>query len=82
MGREVRCAEALRGIARIVNQRGAFGPLAFLQGGYMNEPIETIKISRPECPGGYCVINKSDLRPEDVLYAEEKKTANRKGKKP
>lgn len=43
----------------------------------MNESIETTKISRPECPGGFCIINKSDLKPEDVLFEEEKKPAKK-----
>ena len=35
--------------------------------------IETIKIARPECPGGYCIINKADLKDDDVVYGEEVK---------
>ena len=35
--------------------------------------IETIKITRPECPGGYCVINKTDMKDDDVIYGEEAK---------
>lgn len=47
----------------------------------MNSEIETVKIVRPECPGGYCVINKADLRPDDVIYGEEKRPVIRKGKR-
>ena len=35
--------------------------------------IETVKIVRADVPGGYCIINKDDLRPEDVLYEERTK---------
>ena len=41
--------------------------------------IETVKIARPECPGGYCIIDKSDLRAEDVIYGEEVKSITKKG---
>lgn len=34
----------------------------------MSEPIETVKIVREDVPGGYAVINKEDLKPEDVIY--------------
>lgn len=34
--------------------------------------IETIRIVRPKCPGGYAVINKADLKPDDVIHEEEK----------
>lgn len=37
----------------------------------MNEPIETVKVIRPDAPGGYVVINKDDLKPGDVIYGEE-----------
>lgn len=36
----------------------------------MNDTIETVKIVREDVPGGYCIINKEDLRPEDVIYGE------------
>lgn len=32
--------------------------------------IETVRIVRADVPGGYCIINRADLRPEDVLYDE------------
>ena len=33
--------------------------------------METVKIVRPECPGGFCVINKSDFEEgKHELYAE------------
>ena len=41
--------------------------------------IETIKITRPECPGGYCIINKADLKDDDVVYGEEVKSITQKG---
>jgi len=43
--------------------------------------IETIRIVRPECPGGYCVINKEDLKPTDVLYGQEGKKPTKKVKR-
>lgn len=41
--------------------------------------IETVRIVRPECPGGYCIINRSDLMDVDVLYGEEVKESTKKG---
>ena len=40
--------------------------------------IETVKIVRPECPGGYAVINKADLKPDDVIHEEEKPVKKKK----
>lgn len=42
--------------------------------------IETVKIVRLDVPEGYCIINKADLQPGDVLYGEEvtKKGQSRK----
>ncbi|MEK7772755.1 MAG: hypothetical protein AAB307_00285 [Deltaproteobacteria bacterium] len=37
----------------------------------MDETIETVKVVRPDCPGGYVVINKEDLRLEDVLFKDD-----------
>lgn len=41
--------------------------------------IETVKIVRLDVPDGYCIINKSDLQPGDVLYGEEVKEPTKKG---
>ena len=40
--------------------------------------IETVKIVREDAPGGYVVINKSDLKPDDVLYGEERPAPTKK----
>lgn len=32
--------------------------------------IETVKIVREDLPGGVLIINKDDLKPEDVLYGD------------
>lgn len=35
------------------------------------ESIETVRVIRPECPGGYCIINKSDLKDGDEIYGDK-----------
>lgn len=35
--------------------------------------MKTVKIVRPECPGGYCVINETDFDAKKMkLYKEPK----------
>ena len=38
----------------------------------MDETIETVKIKRPDAPGGYVEVNKVDVKPEDELYKEKR----------
>ena len=35
------------------------------------EDIETVKIDAPHVPGGFIIINKSDLTDKDVIYGEK-----------
>ena len=37
----------------------------------MSDILEVVRIVRPECPGGFCEINKTDLKDSDVLFNEE-----------
>lgn len=50
----------------------------------MSDTVETVKISAPDVPGGYIVINKSDLKPDDTIYgsADSDGTENPDIKKP
>lgn len=34
----------------------------------MSDVLEVVKIARPECPGGFVEINKTDLKPGDILF--------------
>ena len=37
----------------------------------MSGVLEVVRIVRPECPGGFCEINKTDLKESDVLFSED-----------
>lgn len=38
----------------------------------MSGVLEVVRIVRPECPGGFCEINKTDLKESDVLFDEKR----------
>ena len=37
-----------------------------------NNTPETVKIVRKACPGGFCVVNRADMKPGDKIYVERK----------
>jgi hypothetical protein len=37
----------------------------------MDNKIETVKINNPKAPGEFIIINKSDLKKDDVIYGEK-----------
>ena len=41
--------------------------------------IETVTIARPEHPDGFVVINKEDLKDDDVIFGEAVKEPTQKG---
>lgn len=41
---------------------------------------ETIRVVRDVAPGGFVVINASDRQPDDILFEEEVKEPQKKGK--
>lgn len=43
----------------------------------MSDILEVVRIVRPECPGGFCEINKTDLKETDVLFDVEKEEIKR-----
>lgn len=47
----------------------------------MSDILEVVRIARPECPGGFCEINKTDLKDTDILFdgnkVEEKEEIKR-----
>lgn len=47
----------------------------------MSATVETVKIDAPHVPGGFIIINKSDLKPGDKLY-DEKPSKSSGGKPP
>ena len=38
----------------------------------MSDVCEGVRIVRPECPGGFCEINKEDLTEDMEIYGEVK----------
>ena len=40
----------------------------------MSESCEVVRIVRPECPGGFCEINETDLKDTDTLYIQKEVT--------
>lgn len=42
--------------------------------------VATVRIAAPDVPGGFIVINESDLLPEHEIYGEEKPKRGRKPK--
>lgn len=47
----------------------------------MSDTLEVVRIARPECPGGFCEINKTDLKPGDILFDEVKEEVKKPVKK-
>ena len=83
MGREELQDGAHGHTARIITiGGGGFGPLTLIQGERkMSDTCEVVRIVRPECPGGFCEVNKEDLKPEDVIFGSNEKSAkSKKGK--
>lgn len=44
----------------------------------MSGILEVVRIARPECPGGFCEINKTDLKESDILFSEDAREDPRK----
>ncbi len=40
----------------------------------VNDILETVKVVSPDAPGGYVIINKSDLKPGDVIFFDAPET--------